>query len=321
MESFALAAEHSGAINHVHTLTIGPSVVGVARELRLAVTVAVVGWVAVAGIRALCDGAIMAEQTIQVEAAEPAPPGLTADLDHPEDALHSIILAIAILTLILPVPFFFLRVYAPWKLSSPLKVDDSFCVAAFLSGISYLSSAIVFAEHGGGHHVWEVTDSQLQAVLETTYWNSIVYSPAALFTKVTLLLITIRTVRGNRPFVYAGYCLITVMVGYYVPVTILKIMTCRPIRGYWDYEVDSNCYDYRLVFLSDAIGAVITNVLVLLMAVSLLWMLWRPRIKMWLILGAGSAAVAMSLVRMGLVISLKETNDPTVDFVKLSLFG
>lgn len=53
MESFALAAEHSGAIKHLHTLTISPAVVGVARELRLAVTVAVAGWVAVNGIRAL----------------------------------------------------------------------------------------------------------------------------------------------------------------------------------------------------------------------------------------------------------------------------
>lgn len=53
MESFALAAEHSGAINHVHTVTISPAVVGVARELRLAVTVAVAGWVAVTGFRAL----------------------------------------------------------------------------------------------------------------------------------------------------------------------------------------------------------------------------------------------------------------------------
>lgn len=53
MESFALAAEHSGAINHIHTLSISPAVVGVARELRLAVTIAVAGWVAVASIRAL----------------------------------------------------------------------------------------------------------------------------------------------------------------------------------------------------------------------------------------------------------------------------
>lgn len=53
MESFALAAEHSGAISHIHTVSISPSVVGIARELRLAVTVVVAGWVVVTGIRAL----------------------------------------------------------------------------------------------------------------------------------------------------------------------------------------------------------------------------------------------------------------------------
>lgn len=52
MESFALAAEHSGAINHIHTVVISPAVTGVARELRLAVTVVVAGWVIVTGIRA-----------------------------------------------------------------------------------------------------------------------------------------------------------------------------------------------------------------------------------------------------------------------------
>ena len=53
MESFALAAEHSGAINHIHTITISPAICGVARELRIAVTVVVTGWVIVTGIRGL----------------------------------------------------------------------------------------------------------------------------------------------------------------------------------------------------------------------------------------------------------------------------
>lgn len=52
MESFALAAEHSGVIRHVHDVQFGPSAVGAMRELRIAVTVVVVGWVAVTGIRA-----------------------------------------------------------------------------------------------------------------------------------------------------------------------------------------------------------------------------------------------------------------------------
>lgn len=232
----------------------------------------------------------MAEQATRVEGAEPPPPGQRADLDHPADALHSISLATAVLTLILPVPFLLVRVYTPWKLRSALKVDDWFCAAAFLFGIAYLASGIVFAEHGGGHHVWEVTESQLQGILETTYWNSIVYSPAAFLIKTTLLFIAVRAFRGNRLLVYLGYCLMTVMVGYYVPVTVLKIMTCRPIRGYWDYDEDSSCYDYRSVFLSDSIGASITDILVLLMAVPFVWTSWGPRRKMWLILGAGSVS-------------------------------
>lgn len=56
MESFALAAQHSGTINHVHAIHIGQAATGVAREIRLAVTVIVVGWVAVTGIKALISG-------------------------------------------------------------------------------------------------------------------------------------------------------------------------------------------------------------------------------------------------------------------------
>lgn len=55
MESFALAAEHSGAIHHVHTVTfaVPAAAAAVARELRIAVTVAVAGWVVVTGMRGL----------------------------------------------------------------------------------------------------------------------------------------------------------------------------------------------------------------------------------------------------------------------------
>lgn len=53
MESFALAAEHSGAINHIHTINFSRSVTSAMREVRIALTVIVVGWVAVVGIRTL----------------------------------------------------------------------------------------------------------------------------------------------------------------------------------------------------------------------------------------------------------------------------
>ncbi|OTB14222.1 hypothetical protein K445DRAFT_319390 [Daldinia sp. EC12] len=52
MESFSLAAQHAGAINHVHIIRLDPSTAAAVRELRIIVTVVVAGWVAIQGIRA-----------------------------------------------------------------------------------------------------------------------------------------------------------------------------------------------------------------------------------------------------------------------------
>ncbi|KAH7035057.1 uncharacterized protein B0I36DRAFT_317515 [Microdochium trichocladiopsis] len=51
METFCVTAQHSGAIKHIHAISLDASTANVAREIRLAVTVLIVGWVAVTGIR------------------------------------------------------------------------------------------------------------------------------------------------------------------------------------------------------------------------------------------------------------------------------
>ena len=53
MEQFALNAQHSGAINHIHSFHFNSSVVDAFKEVRLAVTVIVVGWVAITTVRSI----------------------------------------------------------------------------------------------------------------------------------------------------------------------------------------------------------------------------------------------------------------------------
>ncbi|KAI1443071.1 hypothetical protein F5Y02DRAFT_394228 [Annulohypoxylon stygium] len=53
MESFSLAAQHGGAIEHVHTIRLDPATAATVRELRIIVTVLVAGWVAIQGLRAM----------------------------------------------------------------------------------------------------------------------------------------------------------------------------------------------------------------------------------------------------------------------------
>lgn len=53
MEQFAVAAQHSGTINHIHSFHFSCSAVDVAKEVRNIVTIAIVGWVAVTTIQAV----------------------------------------------------------------------------------------------------------------------------------------------------------------------------------------------------------------------------------------------------------------------------
>jgi hypothetical protein len=51
MENFLLNAVHSGAINHHHTFSFNPSVVEAFKEVRLAVSIVVVGWIATTALK------------------------------------------------------------------------------------------------------------------------------------------------------------------------------------------------------------------------------------------------------------------------------
>ena len=53
MESWPFNAQHSGAINHAHSFHFDSGVINVVKELRLAVTIVVGGWIVVTAIRTL----------------------------------------------------------------------------------------------------------------------------------------------------------------------------------------------------------------------------------------------------------------------------
>ena len=53
MEQFAVAAQHSGAINHIHSFHFSASAIDVAKEARNIVCIVVAGWVAVTTVHAI----------------------------------------------------------------------------------------------------------------------------------------------------------------------------------------------------------------------------------------------------------------------------
>lgn len=120
------------------------------------------------------------------------------------------------------------------------------------------------------------------------------------------------------------YAFIAAMLGYYLPVLIIKINICRPIRGFWDSSVPSKCFNQRGIFVADTVISAVTDLAVLLAPVPVirnLNMSWRGKLKVYLLLGAGGVATISSFIRMYLVIQLQKSQDQTVDFVRFNLLG
>lgn len=160
--------------------------------------------------------------------------------------------------------------------------------------------------------------------LKALYADTIVYGPNAWFVKVTLLLVMIRVFNVSRGFVIFGYSFIAAMLGYYLPVMIIKINICRPIMGFWNLDVPSHCLNQRAIFVADTVISAVTDLAVLLAPIPLvgaLSMPWKQKLKVYLLLGAGGVATAASFVRMYLVIMLQRSDDQTVDFVRFNLLG
>lgn len=159
---------------------------------------------------------------------------------------------------------------------------------------------------------------------QALYADTLIYGPNAWFVKVTLLLVVIRVFSINRGFVIFGYCFIAAMAAYYVPVLFIKINICRPIEGFWDPSVPSQCFNQRAIFVADTVVSAVTDLAVLLAPVPVILALnmsfWQ-KVKVYLLLGAGGVATVASFIRMYLVIKLQESQDQTVDFVRFNLLG
>ena len=55
MDNIALNAAHSGSLKHIHSFEFNSSVVHAFKEVRVGITVVVIGWIAVTSIRVLQD--------------------------------------------------------------------------------------------------------------------------------------------------------------------------------------------------------------------------------------------------------------------------
>ncbi|KAH6969372.1 hypothetical protein DER45DRAFT_608087 [Fusarium avenaceum] len=252
-----------------------------------------------------------------------APAGVTPDYNNPEDVYWTLNIVITVLCVFFTSVFFFIRVYVKRTISRNIGIEDWTCIAAFITVIVYCFTVLMMARYGGGYHAWEIRQPEYYNWLKWFYASTVVYIPAAFFTKATILFLMARVfaveprvAKGIRIFIWA-------LLVAYIPIQILRIINCYPIRTYWDPTVrNAHCLNQRKIFFSDLALSIVTDLIILLVPIPLTWRLTLSvgkRIKIVLLLGAGGIATALTLFRVAKAVDFLNSDDITVDYTPISI--
>ncbi|KAF5026441.1 hypothetical protein F66182_1474 [Fusarium sp. NRRL 66182] len=233
-----------------------------------------------------------------------APPGVVPDYDNPRDVCWTVNVAMMTICVVFVAVFFFIRVFVKLTINRKMLLED-------------------LARYGAGHHAWEIPRLEYYSWLKWFYGSTVVYNPAAFFTKATILLLMAR-VFAVEPRVAKGIRIfIGALLVAYIPIQVLRIYNCDPIRTWWDPTVrEARCLNQRKIFFSSLSLSIITDLLTVIIPIPLTWHLKMPlrkKIKIVLLLGAGGVATGLTVYRMVLTVDFLDSDDITVDFTPIDI--
>ncbi|KAL9564104.1 hypothetical protein ACKAV7_011754 [Fusarium commune] len=119
--------------------------------------------------------------------------------------------------------------YVKLCIQRKILVEDSYVL-----NLMYTATVFMMARYGAGYHAWEIPKNKYYNWLKWFYVSTVIYCPAAFFTKTTILLVIARVFAverrvsiGIRFFVWASLVA-------YTPMEFVRIFVCSPIRTLWD---------------------------------------------------------------------------------------
>ncbi|KAE8380758.1 hypothetical protein BDV26DRAFT_279233 [Aspergillus bertholletiae] len=195
---------------------------------------------------------------------------------------------------------------------------QSLCIAAMTLFFLLRAYTRVFLLNGFTKEDWTCLGAW------TVYVTMVMYGPTAYLTKVSLLWIMTRVFSPFRKAVTFIYIFLGIMLAYYIPAVIVKIRICNPISKFWSPDQPGSCLDQRAIIMADAVVSVVSDLIILLVPLPLTLGLQLPtkkKMRVMGILGAGGLAVASSIIRLILIVYTGQSEDATMAFMRINMFG
>ncbi|KAH7313761.1 hypothetical protein B0I35DRAFT_435798 [Stachybotrys elegans] len=251
-----------------------------------------------------------------------APPeGVTPSVGGPRDSIQAATYGIVIASVVLVTLFFAVRMYVKLRVRHRVILEDWFCTIAWVSNMALAACIFIMLEYGLGLHAWDITVHDFAQFRLWLYIITIVYGPAAYFTKATLLLLTARIFSLKRQVSLLTYTFAVFVFISLLPIQICKIIICSPVKAYWLPDVNGRCLNQAALFIVDISVAVVTDLVILLLPIPLIWSAGlglKKNVKVAVLLSIGGIAVGVTIWRLVLAVAYLDDIDLTWGFAPLA---
>jgi len=214
-----------------------------------------------------------------------------------------VVLGVSAATLALCSLFVGLRLISRLAIMHKAGWDDYTMVAAWLLAFGASFSICYGTTKGLGRRQENIPPEWLTSMKQSAYVFSVLYNPALMATKTSILLFYLTLSKTQKVFRWATLATLVVVNVGGLALTILNILQCRPIATAWASPVpdSAHCTNIVTIYLSSAPLNIITDLAILFLPMPILTSMRLPkRQKIFLVItfGFGIFVAVVDVIRI-----------------------
>ncbi|CAI7590068.1 unnamed protein product [Penicillium palitans] len=196
-----------------------------------------------------------------------------------------------------------LRLYTRVYVVKAPGLDDLVIISALLVDIAFFAFIILERKYGIGVPVSELSTDEIRRQLFWLWLSVPFYNMTMILAKFSALTLFTRLFRP-RPFRLATYIIMGCLVVIGLWSTLSGFFFCNPVHAFWNPSEEvrkTKCLPSGPVWFTNAAFQTVTDLVILILPMPLLWKLQLPKRQKWgiiVVFGLGIIIVATSCARM-----------------------
>lgn len=222
------------------------------------------------------------------------------------------VFVVSIVLLVCASVFVFFRIISRGAIVKRIAVDDWLMVLAW--GLSFgMTFVVCYAtSYGFGRHEQDVPSDWQTTLHEATYAFSVLYNPALMAEKTSILAFYLTLSKTRITFRWATIATMVVVNAGGLALTLLNVFQCRPVSAVFQQQIppSAHCTDIVTIYLSSAPLNIITDLAILFLPLPILTGMRLPlkqKIILIVTFSFGLFAAAVDVVRIAALQSAAET--------------